>query len=76
MPVFGATVNVINGGVECGSGATLPKTQYRYEYCKYFCKYFRIPPVENIKNISCANQKPFGNKANKNNYFPLLTELK
>jgi hypothetical protein len=57
MPGFGATVNVINGGVECGSGTTLPKTQYRYEYYQYFCKYFRIPRGE---NISCANQKPFG----------------
>jgi basic endochitinase B len=57
MPGFGATVNVINGGVECGSGTSMPKTQYRYEYYQYFCKYFNVSPGE---NISCANQKPFG----------------
>lgn len=57
MPGFGATVNVINGGVECGSGSTLAKTQYRYDYYKYFCNYFKVSPGE---NISCANEKPFG----------------
>jgi basic endochitinase B len=57
MPGFGATVNVINGGVECGSGTSLTKTQYRYDYYLYFCKYFHVLPGE---NISCANQKPFG----------------
>ncbi len=57
LPGFGATVNVINGGVECGSGTSLPKTQFRYDYYQYFCKYFRVSPGE---NISCANQKPFG----------------
>jgi basic endochitinase B len=57
MPGFGATVNVINGGVECGSGTSLSKTQYRYDYYLYFCKYFQVLPGE---NISCADQKPFG----------------
>lgn len=57
MPGFGATVNVINGGVECGNGTSLAKTQYRYDYYLYFCKYFQVSPGD---NISCANQKPFG----------------
>jgi hypothetical protein len=57
MPGFGATVNVINGGVECGTGTSLSKTQYRYDYYLYFCKYFQVLPGE---NISCADQKPFG----------------
>lgn len=57
MPGFGATVNVINGGVECGSGSNLAKTRYRYDYYKYFCNYFKVLPGE---NISCADQKPFG----------------
>lgn len=57
MPGFGATVNVINGGVECGRGNSLSKTQYRYDYYLYFCKYLQVPPGE---NISCADQKPFG----------------
>lgn len=54
---FGATVNVINGGVECGNGTDLEKTAYRYKYYQYFCKYFQVSPGE---NISCSNQKPFG----------------
>jgi hypothetical protein len=57
VPGFGATVNVINGGVECGLGTNLDKTAYRYEYYRYFCKYFQVSPGD---NISCNNQKPFG----------------
>ena len=56
-PGFGATVNVINGGVECGSGKDMDKTVYRYRYYKYFCKYFKVTPGENIE---CSNQTPFG----------------
>ena len=57
IPGFGTTVNIINGGIECGQGKPLPKTQYRYEYYQYFCKYFGVKPGE---NITCSNQKPFG----------------
>ncbi|MDP4239607.1 MAG: chitinase [Bacteroidota bacterium] len=57
VPGFGATVNVINGGVECGAGTDLEKTAYRYKYYRYFCTYFHVSPGE---NISCSNQKPFG----------------
>ncbi|HAY3561451.1 chitinase [Elizabethkingia meningoseptica] len=56
-PGFGATVNIINGGIECGQQNTQPKTKYRYEYYQYFCKYFKVNPGE---NISCSSQKPFG----------------
>jgi predicted chitinase len=54
---FGAIVNVINGGVECGKGKDLKKTSYRYEYYQYFCKYFNASAGE---NIYCTNQQPFG----------------
>ena len=57
LPGFGATVNVINGGVECGLGKDLEKTSYRYKYYQYFCQYFHVSPGE---NINCNNQKPFG----------------
>jgi len=56
VPGFGATVNVINGGVEC-NGAKLDKTAYRYQYYQYFCDYFHVSPGE---NINCSTQKPFG----------------
>ncbi|MDD4970519.1 MAG: chitinase [Paludibacter sp.] len=57
VPGFGATVNVINGGVECGNGTDLQKTSYRYNYYLYFCKYFNVTPGD---NITCTNQRPFG----------------
>jgi hypothetical protein len=57
VPGFGATVNVINGGVECGTGKNLEKTNYRYKYYQYFCQYFNVSPGE---NINCSNQQPFG----------------
>ncbi len=57
LPGFGATVNVINGGVECGTGADSSKTKYRYQYYQYFCNYFHVSPGD---NISCSSQKPFG----------------
>ena len=57
VPGFGATVNVINGGVECGTGTELIKTSFRYKYYNYFCKYFNVSPGE---NINCSNQIPFG----------------
>ena len=57
LPGFGSTVNVINGGVECGLGKDLQKTSYRYQYYLYFCNYFKVTPGD---NITCANQKPFG----------------
>lgn len=57
VPGFGATLNVINGGVECGNGTELNETTYRYKYYLYFCQYFHVSPGD---NISCSNQKPFG----------------
>jgi hypothetical protein len=55
LPGFGATINVINGGIECGKPEG-KKTRYRYEYYKYFCSYFKVSPGE---NIDCSEQKPF-----------------
>lgn len=56
-PGFGATVNVINGGLECGKGTDQDKTLDRYAYYRYFCRYFRVDPGENVE---CGNQTPFG----------------
>ena len=57
VPGFGATVNVINGGVECGTDTDLDKTSHRYQYYHFFCNYLHVTPGD---NISCSNQKPFG----------------
>jgi hypothetical protein len=56
LPGFGTTLNIINGGVECGKPVVTLKTKYRYEYYKYFCKYFNVDPGQNIE---CVDQKPF-----------------
>jgi len=56
LPGFGAVVNVINGGLECGSHHS-DHTKYRYGYYEYFCNYFSVTPGE---NRSCALQQEFG----------------
>jgi hypothetical protein len=55
LPGFGATINVINGGLEC-NGNQNTHTQYRLGYYLYFCNYFHVSPGE---NSNCMNQKPF-----------------
>ena len=55
LPGFGATVNVINGGIECNINEA-KQTTYRYNYYLFFCKYFNVVPGPNLK---CSNQKPF-----------------
>jgi hypothetical protein len=57
MPGFGSTVNVINGGVECGMGTASERTALRYAYYRYFCDYFKVSPGE---NIDCDHETPFG----------------
>ncbi|MDE3125008.1 MAG: chitinase [Bacteroidota bacterium] len=55
LPGFGAVINIINGGIECGNNQAEEKYS-RIGYYKYFCKYFNVTPGS---YISCANQKPF-----------------
>jgi hypothetical protein len=55
-PGFGATLNAINGSVECGI-TPVEKTKYRYQYYRYFCQVLNVVPG---KNIECTDQKPFG----------------
>jgi hypothetical protein len=57
LPGFGSTVNVINGGIECGNKTTLDKTRHRYDYYLYFCKILKVEPG---LNTSCADAVPFG----------------
>ena len=53
---FGAVVNVINGGLECGDNHS-DKTKYRYGFYQYFCNYLQI---DKGPNAECSDQKPFG----------------
>jgi len=56
LPGFGAVLNVVNGGIECGN-TLYPKTRYRYQYYMYFCKYLGVEPGPGVE---CTTQKPFG----------------
>jgi len=56
---FGNTLNIINGGLECGKGYDLLKSEYRYKYYELFCKYLNVPIGENVK---CTFQKPYGSE--------------
>ena len=56
LPGFGAVMNVINGGVECG-GSTSQKAALRLLFYTFFCKYFKVDPGQ---NLHCTTQRPFG----------------
>jgi hypothetical protein len=56
LPGFGTVLNVINGGIDCGPKAP-EDIRYRYGYYRWFCRLLQVDPG---KNISCAEQKPFG----------------
>ena len=56
LPGFGTTLNIINGGQECGKAIEGQRTKYRYDYYKYFCKFFNVSPGPNVE---CSDQKPF-----------------
>ena len=56
-PGFGATINIINGGLECGPGHDLPETRHRVDYYKYFCNFLHVSPGD---HVGCADQQPFG----------------
>jgi hypothetical protein len=53
---FGTVVNIINGGLECGTNHS-DRTKYRYGFYHYFCDYLKI---DQGTNATCDNQKPFG----------------
>jgi basic endochitinase B len=56
LPGFGAVMNVINGGLECGPKAS-PRNKYRLDWYYYFCTFFGVAPGP---NSTCGNQKAFG----------------
>jgi hypothetical protein len=58
LPGFGAVVNVINGGLECGENHS-DNTKYRYGFYQFYCNYFKVSPGNNAE---CSKQKRFGVK--------------
>lgn len=57
-PGFGATTNIINGGIECGQGAEKPQSVNRIAYYKAHAAALNVPIGAN-EELGCANQKPF-----------------
>lgn len=57
-PGFGATINVINGGLECNSGSDKPQAVNRVAYYKQFATYLNVPISSNEK-LGCASMGAF-----------------
>jgi len=56
-PGFGATIMIINGGIECGHGSEKPQALHRQAYYRKFAEYFKVD-ISN-EELSCAHMKPF-----------------
>jgi chitinase len=56
VPGFGATTNIINGGLECGSGAIKAQEADRIGYYQRYASLFGVTVGD---NLSCENQKDF-----------------
>ena len=41
-PGFGATIMIINGGIECGHGTEKPQALHRQAYYRKFAEYFKV----------------------------------
>jgi len=55
-PGFGAVMNIVNGGLECG-GVESVRNKFRLQYYLAFCKKMGVDPGP---NISCNSQQPYG----------------
>ncbi|WP_414619050.1 glycoside hydrolase family 19 protein [Calothrix sp. CCY 0018] len=45
---FGMTINIINGGIECGKGQVTPQAQSRIKLYKQFAQRLGVTPGENL----------------------------
>lgn len=45
---FGMTINIINGGIECGKGQVTPQAQHRIELYQQFAAKLGVTPGENL----------------------------
>jgi len=57
MGGFGSTINIINGGIECGGGSN-KKAENRGKYYKEFLSAFGIDP-SGEQHLSCATEGSF-----------------
>jgi len=56
-PGFGATIMIINGGIECGHGTEKKQALHRQAYYKKFAEYFKLDITG--EELSCAHMKKF-----------------
>lgn len=58
VPGFGVTIQIINGGVECGGADENAQSINRINYYKEFAKYLKVPiPADEV--LGCKNMKQF-----------------
>ncbi|ELY6245494.1 chitinase [Cronobacter universalis] len=58
VPGFGVTIQIINGGVECGGEAENAQSLNRIAYYKEFAKYLKVPvPADEV--LGCKKMKQF-----------------
>ncbi|WP_220800690.1 glycoside hydrolase family 19 protein [Mitsuaria sp. WAJ17] len=57
-PGFGATTNIINGGIECGQGYEKPQSVNRMAYYREHAAALGVP-IPSTEELGCANQKSF-----------------
>ena len=69
-PGFGATIMIINGGIECGHGYEKPQATNRQAYYRRFAEYFKVFPSYSLlssviqvniegEQLSCKDMKSF-----------------
>jgi predicted chitinase len=46
---FGMTINVINGGIECGKGAPTPQAQHRIQLYRTYCGILGVDPGSSLE---------------------------
>lgn len=54
LPGFGLTIDIINGGLECGTAT--PQAANRVTYFKQFCSLLGVDPGP---NLTCENMTPY-----------------
>lgn len=54
---FGATINIINGGIECGKGYETAAASDRIKYYQQYLSFFGIS--DGYGGFSCANMHGF-----------------
>ncbi|MBE9608585.1 hypothetical protein INR99_04415 [Chitinilyticum litopenaei] len=57
LPGFGATINIINGGIECGGGSDVQQAKNRIAAYKEYAKVLNVDISG--EQLSCANMRPF-----------------